>query len=77
MPLKIVCRHCGEPMYETTGYHTRRYRTDSNQSNLIELCVPAIVDLKLNFKCPGCKRTITNRDLEEWTIKISDARKQC
>lgn len=77
MPLKLVCKHCGELMYQTSRRPNKTYGNNRYYSNLLDLCVPEIVDLKLNFTCPGCKREITNGDLEAWTVKISDARKQC
>lgn len=74
MPLKLICKHCGAVMYETNG-EFKQYVSKAKRSNHLDASVPDIVDLKLHFKCPSCKRTISSEDLESWTIKIKKAPK--
>ena len=71
MPLKLICCDCGELMYQTTGRPNKTYKTNRYYSNLLDLSVPDIVDLKLKFKCPSCKRTISSEDLEAMTVDVS------
>lgn len=58
-------------MYETFRRPRTYYRTNRYYSNLLDLSVPDIVDLQLEFKCPGCGRTISSEDLETITVDVS------
>ena len=60
-------------MYQTVRRDIIRVRSRNNRyySNLLDLSVPDIVDLKLKFKCPGCERTISSEDLEAMTVEVS------